>query len=72
MDSIDCRKGHQRVLGGFGGVTGVFGGPMRVQGGPTLPLKDTFCPSGGLVPHQIWFLTPHNGPTGQDFPRRHP
>ena len=32
---------------------------MRVQGGPTLPLKDTFCPSGGLVPHQIWFLTPH-------------
>ena len=57
---------------GFGGITGVFGGPMRVQGGPTLPLKDTFCPSGGLVPHQIWFLTPHNGPTGQDFPRRHP
>ena len=64
-----------RVTKGFWGVWGRhrgFWGAYEGPGGATLPLKDTFCPSGGLVPHQIWFLTPHNGPTGQDFPRRHP
>ena len=35
------------------------------QTGSPLPLYGTFCTSGSLVRHQIWFQTLHNGPTGQ-------
>ena len=44
---------------------------LKTQGGLIYPIYDTFSPSGSLVRHQIWFQTPHNGPTGQALLSKH-
>ena len=53
------------VFGGYGELTGGLGGSWGVQRGSALPLYDTFCHSGSLARHQIWFQTLHSGPTNQ-------
>ena len=60
-----------RVYDGFGGFKKGFGVVLRVLWESAIPLKGTFCPSRILVQHQIFFQTPHNGPTGQSLQGRH-
>ena len=59
----------------FWGVWGVQGGSGEVWGGLGGGVCFTpvghFSPSGSLVQHQIWFQTPHIGPTGQCLLARH-
>ena len=49
---------------GFFGAQGSFGGGLGGLEGVTFLPKGTFCPSGSLVWHQIWFQILHNGQTG--------
>ena len=60
-----------RVTDEFWGVQGGFGWVWGVLGGSVLPQRGTFCPSGSLLLHQIWYQTLHNGPTGQCLLERH-
>ena len=48
-----------------------FRGVKGVKVGLLDPFGALFCPSGSLVQHQIWFQTPHNGPTGQCLQSRY-
>ena len=54
-------------LGRPGGAKGVqrgfSGGSWGVQHGSALPLYGTFCHSGSLVRHQVWFQLLYNGVT---------